>query len=357
MTDVIQSLKEFSRQFDPYFLEFLEAEEKSYRKIGKDTLLLLNEIRRMFNGGGKRLRPAQMFYSYLACGGKDSKSALKAAVSSEMLHTFAIIHDDILDKSDTRRGFPTSHKFLKCFHKNNKFVGEAVHFGLSGAILTGDLALALSDKALTNANFPMATLAKAKRLFDDLRTELVAGEFLDVYAEYRPENISEDFVIKILKYKSGYYTCGYPLRLGAVLAGAPAKIELGLFEIGEKSGVAFQIQDDILGVYGSEKQVGKSVDSDLKEGKKTLLVVKAYELSTPKQKNVLNKLLGNPTASHDELNKIRQIIKETGAYDYAHDEALKLIREAQSKLVSLPLYNPGKKFLSDLTQFLLERKF
>lgn len=357
MLNIVQILKDFSQLFDPYFLEFLDGEEQAYRKINRHTLLLLNEIKRIFESGGKRLRPAQMYYSYLACGGKDKKNALKAAVASEMLHTFAVIHDDILDKSDTRRGFPTSHIFLEQVHKNNKFAGDGSHFGLSGAILTGDLALALADKALTNSPFPVSTIFKAKKLFDDLRTELVAGEFLDVYAEYSPESISEDYVIEILKYKSGFYTCGYPLRLGAVLAGARVKIERGLFEVGEKSGVAFQIQDDILGVFGSEKEIGKSVDSDLREGKKTLLVVKALKFSTPAQRKVLNKFMGNPAATHNDLNSVRQIIKETGALDYSRQKALRLVKTARSELISLPLNNPGKEFLINLTQFLLERKF
>ena len=282
---------------------------------------------------------------------------MKAAVSAEMLHTFAVIHDDIIDKSDTRRGFPTCHKYLEDYHRKNKFVGDGAHFGLSQAILTGDLALTLADKSLMNSGFSATVTLKAKKVFDDLRTELVAGEFLDVYAEYLPQNINEDYVIKILKYKSGYYTCGYPLLLGAVLAGGGAKLETGLFEVGEKSGIAFQIQDDILGVFGKEEQVGKSVDSDLKEGKKTLLIIKAYETATDDQKEILRRVLGNHNAASKDLSKVRQIIRQTGAYDYAHHKAVTLIKEAQSQLSKLPLVDPGKKFLTDLTQFLLEREF
>jgi geranylgeranyl diphosphate synthase type I len=357
MPDFISKLRSFSGLFDSYFYRLLDEEEKSYRQISEHTLILLKEIRRVFESGGKRLRPAQLFYSYLACGGRKNAAALKAAVPFEMLHTFAVIHDDILDKSETRRGLPTSHKYLNNLHVGSKFNGDASHFGLSGAILSGDLALALADKSLTNAPFPRPILVKCKKLFDDLRTGLVAGEFLDIYAEYLPVRIPENYVMEILKYKSGYYTCGYPLRVGAVLAEAPAKIERALFEVGEASGVAFQIQDDILGVFGNEKQIGKSVDSDLIEGKKTLLVVKAYELAKANQKIVLDQFLGSPGASHEDLNKVRQIIKDTGAYEYAHNKAAQLIRHAQGQLSSLPLKKLGKEFLTGLTQFLLDREF
>lgn len=357
MDTVLTQLKEFASRFDPYFLKFLEKETLAYQEISPDTLPLIQEIKRMFEGGGKRLRPAQLYYSFLACGGKNTDAAVRAAVGVEMLHTFAVIHDDIIDQSDTRRGRPTSHKFFEGFHYENELRGDAVHFGVSQAILAGDLAFALADKSLTTSGFSGALTLKAKKMFDDLRTQLVAGQFLDVLGEYLPRIISEDDVIKILKYKSGYYTCGYPLLLGAILAGAGSKLEKELFEVGTKSGIAFQIQDDILGVFGREEQVGKSVDSDLREGKKTLLVIKAYQKATRPQKETLHRVLGNHQSSRDDLNKVRAILKETGAYDYARNCALKFICEAQTQLTNLPLKNPGKNFLTNLTQFLLEREF
>lgn len=357
MINALETLRNFSLNFDRRLLRFLETESRRSRKIDPKANLLFAEIFRVIQNGGKRLRPAQLYYSYLACGGKNKSGALKASLSLELLHTMAIIHDDIIDRSNQRRGQETSHEYFKTVHQAEKLTGDRAHFALASAILTGDLAFTLADKALTDSPFPKDLVLKAKKLFDKERLELVAGQFLDVYGEYSRKDVDEKFVLTILKYKTGVYTCGYPLQIGALLAGAGSKVQKALFEAGLKAGTAFQIQDDILGVFGKVSEIGKSASSDLLEGKKTMLTAKALELASQKEKSFLRKKIGNPKASESELNQVRQIIKSSGSLDYSLRRARELVLGAKKILTSLDLKNPGRDFLLSLADFMLQRKF
>lgn len=357
MSNITTQLQAFRQKFEPVFLAVLKNEEKTFQKIDGKSRLLFDEIKRIFLSGGKRIRPAQLYFSYLACGGNQPDRALQAAAALEMLHTFAIIHDDIIDQSDQRRGQPTSHKYFEQVHQQEKLMGDRRHFSLSSAILVGDLSLTLADKILTDSPFPPNLILKAKKLFDAERLGLVAGEFLDVYGEYLNTSVEEKFILTILEFKTGTYTCGYPLQIGALLAGANLTIQKSLFDAGIKAGIAFQIQDDILGTFGQEVEVGKSVDSDLLEGKKTLLVVKALELAAAVDKIPLKKFVGNKSASAKDIDRVRNIIKKSGSLDYSVNLAQKLIRESKKELGFLPLKNEGKEFLLGLVEFLLQRKF
>lgn len=349
-------LQKFTQIFDRYLLELLNIESNYYKQIGPVPLRLLSEIKRMIESGGKRIRPAQLYYSFLGCGGVDKKMALDVATSIELLHTFAIIHDDIIDKSTNRRGHPTVQQHFRDYHKRNKLAGDQEHFSLSQTILAGDLALTLADKALTDIPWKLEIRKDFKKSFDRLRLEVVAGEAMDVYWEYINKIIGEKKVLKILKYKTGLYTSGRPLELGAILAGAPSNTSRKLLKIGTLTGIAFQIQDDILGVFGKEEVIGKSTDSDLLEGKKTLLIAYAFEKADEGQKKILKNTLGNPQASANELKKVREIIKETGALKRSVQKAMTLISKAHSELEGMELKKEGKEFLLKMAIFMLERE-
>ena len=355
--EILDALKSFNHRFNPIFLGFLEKEKNDYKAVDPHLNILYNDIERTFKSGGKRLRPALLYYTYQACGGHKPEAALKAGVALEFFHTFAVIHDDIIDRSPTRRGQPTSIEYFKSLHLRDGLVSDKNQFALSASLLAGDLALTLADKILTDSPFPKPIILRAKKVFDRMRLETVAGEFLDVFQEYRSEQPKTKEIQTIMEYKPGRYTGGRPLELGAVLAQAPKNLTDQLFKIGCNFGTAFQIQDDILGVFGKKEEIGKSADSDLVEGKKTLLIAKAYETATIKEQRFLSKYLGNSQATSADLNDLRMIIKRSGALTKSINYARTLILKARNDLKNLRLEKEAKTFLLSGTTFMLERKF
>jgi len=199
--------------------------------------------------GGKRLRPAFVYYGYKAFGGTDEEGIIRAAISVELVHAGALVHDDIMDNSDLRRGKPTVHRVF-----GDRFASSEI--GRSVGIVAGDTILALSGKALSSINVPSERLAIARKFLDKMCGEINIGQYLDVLGNLLPE-VDEDWIMKVLEYKTARYTVEKPILIGAVLAGADLPFLSKLSEFGISVGIAFQIQDDILGMYGDEKKVGK----------------------------------------------------------------------------------------------------
>ena len=344
----------FKKQFDGQLSAFLLQKRKEAGAISPETVELVDELIRFSKNGGKRVRPAFMYSGYIASGGQAHDAILFATASVELLHVFALIHDDIMDNSSLRRGKLTTHKQFEKAHQNKNLAGEPREFGLSAAILAGDLAESFSEEVLTNAPFPQERVRRAKIFFDQMKTQVIYGQYLDVLGGYK-KMLSEDEVLKILEYKTAKYTVERPLHIGAMLAGADFKILDTLSRYGIPFGQAFQIQDDIVGTFGTEEVIGKPSDSDIKEGKKTLLVVKAYVAADAKQRALLTKVLGKKNSTEDEINAVRKIMKDTGAFDYCVRLAKELLRQAELVVENTKLKREGKEYLLAAVNYLNQR--
>ncbi len=336
----IDQLKKFKTRIDRELKKFLDEKLQESEEIDPSAKRLVEVIRDMVLRGGKRLRPAFVYFAYKACGGKKEKAIIYTSQAIEFFHTFALIHDDIIDQSSLRRGKPTAHQIL----------------GESGAILAGDLCFVFAGEIFTNSPFEDKIIRKAQKVYDILREEVVFGEYWDVLAA-EEERVNEEKIMKILEYKSGKYTVERPLHLGAALAEASKKAFEALSRYGVPLGIAFQIQDDILGMFGEEKEIGKPIDSDLKKGKKTLLVAKALGKLKGEEKKRFLSLLGNQNSSLKDLDWVRKAIERSGALDYSREMVKNLIGKAKRAIKDYPFQEEGKAYLLDIADYMLERKY
>ncbi|MFD9535381.1 polyprenyl synthetase family protein [Streptomyces sp. NPDC060010] len=265
--------------------------------------------------GGKRLRPSLCVLGWYAAGGqKEMGPVLHAAASLEMFHTFALIHDDVADRSATRRGRPTIHRVLADLHRSGRSPAQADHLGTSTAILIGDLALAWSDELFPTARLTPAQLAATLPVVESMRTEVMYGQYLDVVAAGRPTSDMER-AMAIVHYKTAKYSVERPLHIGAALAGADAHAHAALSAFALPVGEAFQLRDDLLGVFGTLEATGKSCMEDLRDGKHTVLLAHALRRADDVQRKVLERLVGDPVLDEDGAARIRDILIATGARD------------------------------------------
>ena len=282
---------------------FLGEQRSALEGLGPEALEPYDELARVVRAGGKRLRPLFCFWGYRAAGRDDDEPIVKAAASLELLHTFAIIHDDVMDRSPLRRGQSATHIELAR--------GDA-HLGVSSAILVGDLALTLADTLLAGSGFRPEALVAGLHWYNRMRTEVVTGQYLDIVATRAP-SIDEETARRIASMKSGGYTVEKPLLIGAALGGAPPETVAVLSAYGMLLGEAFQLRDDVLGAFGDPAVTGKDADGDLREGKRTLLVARALEASSPDEGAFLTEHLGREDLTAGDADRIREILRTSGA--------------------------------------------
>jgi geranylgeranyl diphosphate synthase type I len=264
--------------------------------------------------GGKRLRAAFCYWGCRGAGGEDTDHLIACAAALEWLQACALIHDDVMDGSDTRRGQPAVHRRFAAMHRNAGWGGDGDAFGTSSAILLGDLGLIWADEMLNTSGMPPDALRRAQPVYDEMRTELMAGQYLDLL-EQALGGGSVPRAMTVARYKSAKYTIERPLHLGAALAcGDETDTYVAAYSAyGLPLGEAFQLRDDILGVFGDPSETGKPAGDDLREGKRTVLVAKALEAASPTQAAVVREHLGDPGLTEDGVARLRQVITETGA--------------------------------------------
>jgi geranylgeranyl diphosphate synthase type I len=288
------------------------------RLAGIDDALLpvADAIDAFVLGGGKRLRPAFAYWGYRGAGGADREEAIAAVAALELVQASALIHDDVMDGSDTRRGEPAIHRRFATLHAAAGWPGRAragaAGFGDAAAILLGDLCLVWSDELLHRSGLDSAALVRARPVFDEMRTEVTVGQYLDVLTQASGDT-SLARAGKVARYKSAKYTVERPLLLGAAIADAPATVSAAYSAYGLPLGEAFQLRDDVLGVFGDPAQTGKPAGDDLREGKRTYLVAAAFETATETQRAILARHLGDPTLDAAGVTRLREIILGTGA--------------------------------------------
>jgi geranylgeranyl diphosphate synthase, type I len=241
-----------------------------------------------------------------------SDAAVRAAASTELVHAFALLQDDVMDRSALRRGQPAAHLRLAEWHRAQGLDGSAQHFGESAAVLLADLCLVWAEQLFRDSGLPSAVLARGWPRYDTLRGELAVGQFADLVNDARGDPTLDE-VLDVTRRKSGNYTVRRPLELGAALAGAGEPVLAVLGQYGELVGEAFQLRDDVLGVFGQPDVTGKPSGGDLLEHKATSLVVLAVDLASPVQDAELSRLAQREELDAGDVDRWRQLIIDTGA--------------------------------------------
>ncbi|MFC6153306.1 polyprenyl synthetase family protein [Nocardioides yefusunii] len=305
--------------------EFLDSQAEVLADLGADAERLLARAHESLSGG-KRFRAAFCWWGYRAVRPEveNPEALVKACAALELLQASALVHDDLMDASDTRRGRPSSHKALEAEHAEAGWRGDTVQYGAAGAILLGDLLLAWSGQLLRHCGLPIAQVSAALDVFDLCRTEVIAGQFLDVSVQARGHaGLTE--AMTVLRYKSAKYSIERPLHIGAALAGADAATLDAISAYGLPLGEAFQLRDDVLGVYGDPATTGKPAGDDLVEGKRTVLVAHALAGATPEDATTLDEALGHPL-DEAAVAELRRIITDSGA-EAAVEETITALTE------------------------------
>jgi geranylgeranyl pyrophosphate synthase len=318
-----------------------------WSSVVSDKTPMLAELNDLFKQqfyGGKYIRGTLAKLGFEMTGGKTNNEILKIAAAFEILHTSLLIHDDIIDNSFTRRGKPTIHSVFK----NS-------HYGMSQAICFGDIGFFLATKLIAESDLSIDVKNKITSHFSQIALQTMLGEMLDVKTSFEKIKKEKD-VITIYKLKTAYYTISAPLSVGAMMANASQKQLDAIKMFGENLGIAYQIQDDILGVFGNEKKLGKSTSSDIKENKNTLLISYALKKATLKQKQFLKKYYGAKALSQKQLDKIKTIFIETGALNYSQITAEKYVFEANNIIPSITDNLKYQKYLLQFSEFIVKRK-
>ncbi|MCU1672746.1 MAG: polyprenyl synthetase [Frankiales bacterium] len=297
--------------------------------------------------GGKRLRPAFCYWGFRGAGGSGSDAVVTAAACLELLQACALIHDDVMDGSDTRRGQPAMHRRFSALHRGEDWHGDPEAFGMSAAVLLGDLCLIWADELLNTSGMPADALLRAQPVYDEMRVELMAGQYLDLLEQALGGGTVES-ALRVARYKSAKYTIEKPLHMGAALAGAPLEVLVGYSGYGLPLGEAFQLRDDVLGVFGDPATTGKPAGDDLREGKRTALVAMALSSASPAQTGVVRRHLGDPHLSEQGVAELRQVICETGALDRVEQLIAELMDDALAALQAAPVDEEARAVLEEL---------
>jgi len=341
--------------------DFLQSHTASLLEIDPDLGLLADAAGRAVLTGGKRLRPTFTYWGWRCvrpAAADGEASLIRAAASLELLHACALVHDDVMDASDTRRGQPAAHRAFAAEHHAHRWPGSADSFGTAGAILLGDLLLSWAEEMFTAAisQLPAARALQAEAQFDLMRTEVVAGQFLDVLAQTRGQFDSAES-LRVVRFKTSKYTIERPLLLGAAAGGAGPATNEALSAYGLALGEAFQLRDDLLGVFGDPAETGKPAGDDLREGKRTLLIALAYENANPNQRAALVSAVGNPKLSDDDVVQLRDLLVATGARDAVEARIASQAAAASAALTSAPLDGDARGALLALASVVAHRSF
>jgi geranylgeranyl diphosphate synthase type I len=342
--DVSRDLKS---RVDQALRQFVTEAARPLRDVGGELTPLAESITAFVLDSGKRLRPAFCYWAARAAGAVDDDALVRAAASLELLQACALVHDDVIDHSDTRRGQPALHRQFAALHGESGWSGEPADFGAATAILAGDLLLAWSDSMLATSGMDDAALHRARPVSDLMRVELMAGQYLDILAQARADDPLVG-ALRVARYKAAKYTVEGPLHLGAALADAPAALTSAYTAYGVPLGEAFQLRDDLLGVFGDPAMTGKPAGDDLREGKRTALIAAAFERANAVDRATLHARLGDPDLSDRAVDEVRAIVTSSGATAAVEAMIDERVRDALAALDAADLRPEGRDALVTL---------
>ena len=345
---------DFRKRIQVVLDEFLDEMAARLAPLGPDADRLLAEARAIV-GGGKRFRAAFCYWGYraLAPAPGDDRMLLRAGAALELLHASALVHDDLMDASDTRRGRPATHRGFEAEHRSDGWRGDPEQYGAAAAILLGDLLLSWSEELLRRCGLPLERVAAAMGVFDLCRSEVITGQFLDVSVQARGR-ADVDAAMTVLRYKSAKYSIERPLHIGAALAGADAQTLDTLSAYGLPLGEAFQLRDDLLGVFGDAATTGKPAGDDLVEGKRTVLVALALDEAPAEDAALLDASLGTPLTP-ERLARLQQVIDDSGAHAQVEAVISELVAHALDSLDRAEVRDDAREVLRELAAAATDR--
>ncbi|MFI6132137.1 polyprenyl synthetase family protein [Micromonospora sp. NPDC051141] len=339
-------------RFDAALAAFLDARRPGRPDDG--TGAVHTALRRFVLAGGKRLRPLFCYWGWRGFGGPDGRPIVVAASALELFHAFALIHDDILDRSDRRRGEPTLHRHFAGLHAGAGWPGDPAAYGRAAALLCGDLCATWSAQMFHGCGLPAGRLRRGHPLLARMRTEVIAGEYLDVVAGTGDGSVAS--ALTVVRLKTARYTVTRPVQVGAALAGATPEVVAALAGFGDPLGDAFQLRDDLLGVFGDPAVTGKSTLDDLREGKPTVLLALARAAVGPAGAVRLRALVGDPALDQAGAAEVRALIEASGARDTVERMIRTRADAALVALDALPLAASARRALATLAEHAVERR-
>jgi len=333
--------------------EFFASRADTVRAVGAGYADAVTALESFVLRGGKRVRPVFAWTGWLGAGGDpqgpQASAALRTAAALELVQACALVHDDIIDASTTRRGFPTVHVEFADRHSAQQWSGGSAEFGRAVAILLGDLALAWADDMVREAGLDPETLARISPVWSAMRTEVLGGQFLDISSEVSADE-SVEAALRVNRFKTAAYTIERPLHLGAALAGADAALVDAYRTFGTDIGIAFQLRDDLLGVFGDPGVTGKPSGDDLRAGKRTVLFAVALQRADetdPAAAAMLRESIGTDL-SDAQVERLRAVIADLGAVDDTERRIADLTDRALTALDGSTATEEGKRLLREM---------
>ncbi len=362
-TDLNATISYYREEINRHLDSFLANKVDEAARISPYARDVILNAREYTLRGGKRLRPIFFIYGYKCISdveGDAERAIIDASISIELMQSYLLIHDDIMDEDELRRGKPTFHVLYRdiCEREFGPGLGSAksVRYGENMAILTGDLLEAYGEEVLASSSFNAEYVRKALCKYLEIVRNVGYGQIMDITSEMQG-SITEDEILMIHQLKTASYTIEGPLQIGAILAGAGDSELQVMREYGIPLGIAFQVQDDILGLFGMEDKIGKPVGSDIREGKKTLLIMHALSRCTEEERRFILRTLGNPHLTMDEIEAVREIVVRTGSLDYSR----KLVREnterAKRAMIQSNFRPEAREFLIKIADFIGDREY
>ena len=355
-------LDRYRHRFDAELAAWLDAKRRAVAAETPEAAELVAAVAQLATAGGKRLRPALVAFTAAACGGDGTGvdgAAGRLALASELLHTYLLIHDDIMDHAEVRRGQPAAHAAFARRHRDGGLAGDGRDFGVTAAILAGDLAHAWAHELADDAGdrLPQGRRRAVEAAFAATAQEVIGGQYLEILLSRRRAGTAEQ-LSRALRLKSGRYSVERPIQLGALAAGADAATLASLSIYGAALGEAFQLQDDVLGTFGDPGEVGKPTASDLEEGKFTFLVFHALEALPAADAARLRAALGRGPLPADELGELRGLLRASGALARVQGMIAERLTTARAAFADLEprLAGDGGGFLAGFIDYVAERR-
>ena len=357
--------EDLRHKIDARLAQVLGDQSRILAEISTDAAPLVDAWGRMLRGG-KRLRAAFCYWSWRSHGAPvdspELANIIGVGAALELFQAAALFHDDVMDKSDTRRGEATAHRAFAQHHLDASWPGDAEQFGLSTAILLGDLSLISSEEEFLRSvsALPVERSGPAREIFTRMRTEVTVGQYLDIHAQMQPWD--GDFVgderraREIIRSKTARYSVECPITLGATLAGATPEQVAACSAFGLPLGEAFQLRDDLLGVFGDPATTGKPAGDDLREGKRTLLLIRTMRSLPSAQRADVVAALGRPDLSGSEVAQLQDVIRDSGAVEEIEELITSLSTQAFDALEAARLPQPASDALVSLARAAVERR-
>jgi len=353
---VTEMLAQYQKQINGRLERFFDEKIEEALQISSYTQEVILNIKEFTLRGGKRLRPIFCIYGYKCLADTNIEAIIDASISIELMQSYFLIHDDIMDEDTFRRGEPAFHIICKdlCERKFGK--NKSLKFGVNIGIIAGDLLEVYAKEVLVKSEFKPENVNRALAAYVEIIKKVGFGQFLDIINE-RKSSFNEDEILTAHRLKTASYTTEGPLHIGALLAGAKESDLQILSNYASPLGLAFQIQDDILGLFGEEGNTGKPVGSDIREGKKTLLILHALKRCSDDEKEVILNALGNERLTAEETSVIRAIVRETGSLEYSENLVARMTDEAVHAIKDSHFRRDARDFLVDIAYFIKSRQY